>query len=363
MADDLVTVRGPVDRPTIALSRLLLPEASERESAAQYALRAWRRVYSAAPRYALAGRAIVFVTRADSARVIAACLDSKEVPACAYCTHELSDAERAESMARFLASTDVVLVATGTLAQGIDIADVTLVVQIGYASDPLEWYQKMGRIRGGGLGATELGRGRFLQERLSLPCDSDDLLQTRLEGVLQLVELLATPSCLRRSIVEWLGGSLLHCAGCDACVAFDWAAPANEGFGASCGALPFELNQQCVSNAACRFLGAAGEAPQLLSSMLATAISPPEGASETPTERLLRASAAAHVAEGCMASSSTPRPRLAQGASSRCAASRSACCCRCRRRRRRKQPRPHRRISYGSLDACDCGRGCLGTSQ
>ena len=84
MADDLVTVRGPVDRPTIALSRLLLPEASECESAAQYALRAWRRVYSAAPRYAQAGRAIVFVTRADSARVIAAYLDSKEVPACAY---------------------------------------------------------------------------------------------------------------------------------------------------------------------------------------------------------------------------------------------------------------------------------------
>ena len=95
-----------------------------------------------------------------------------------------------------------------------------------------------------------LGRGRFLTERLTLPCDDDPLLRPRLSGVLQLVELLSTPDCLRRAVVEWLGGSLVQCAGCDACVGFDCAAPADEAFGASCGALPFELEQQCISGGA-----------------------------------------------------------------------------------------------------------------
>jgi len=254
--DDHVVVRGPVDRPEIAMVRCLLPELSDQESAAQYALRAWRLVERQAPPEACAGHKIVFVTIATRAPITAAYLEQRGVKAAPYATNGMTPEARAESLARWRADPDVLLIASGAFGQGVNQRTVSLVITLGLSQDPLELAQQMGRIRGSGLLVAFL-RPRFLSERLRLPAKSTDDLNDRVQGVTQLLGVLTQPWCLRRSLVEWLGGSVARCAGCDACVVCRGCAVGADLVDASCcGSLAFGTTMQVATDAARRVLGA-----------------------------------------------------------------------------------------------------------
>jgi hypothetical protein len=317
--DDVV--RGAVDRERIVFARSFLPELSPSETNARYTLRAWLALRVEAPASALVGHKILYLTKATVATTVAAFFEASGVPAVAYATNDMSDAERAAALARWKADATVVLIASAAFGQGINMPTVSLVVQVGpacarcwrccwlaeplklhayviarrttpllastvlcvsllaaqvgFASDVLEWFQKNGRIRVEGFAVTIL-RARHLVERLGLPCDSDAQLQTNLCGVLQLLEVLMSPQCLRRAAVEWLGGSVMRCRGCDVCLAF--RARHCSGQGGCCGSYPHLLKTEPAAAAARVLLAALGTEARLLSSVLAaipdTAVSP-----------------------------------------------------------------------------------------
>ena len=317
--DDVV--RGAVDRERIVFARSFLPELSPSETNARYTLRAWLALRVEAPASALVGHKILYLTKATVATTVAAFFEASGVPAVAYATNDMSDAERAAALARWKADATVVLIASAAFGQGINMPTVSLVVQVGpacarcwrccwlaeflklhayviarrttpllastvlcvsllaaqvgFACDVLEWFQKNGRIRVEGFAVTIL-RARHLVERLGLPCDSDAQLQTNLCGVLQLLEVLMSPQCLRRAAVEWLGGSVMRCRGCDVCLAF--RARHCSGQGGCCGSYPHLLKMEPAAAAARVLLAALGTEARLLSSVLAaipdTAVSP-----------------------------------------------------------------------------------------
>ena len=102
-------MRGSVDRPTIAFTRLLLPELSSAESAASYALRAWRRIEAEAPAAARDGHKVLFVTKAISTRVLALYFRAAGVRAAAFATNGMDDVERTASLATWRADPAVLL--------------------------------------------------------------------------------------------------------------------------------------------------------------------------------------------------------------------------------------------------------------
>ena len=277
LGDAREVVRGPVDRPTIAFVRLLLSELSPNESAASYALRAWRRVEAAAPASAREGHKLIFITKATKTRVIAAYLEANGVPASPYATNDLTDAERRESLAMWRADPNRLLVASAAFGQGINMKSVTLVVHLGLPADVLEHFQQDGRIRATGLSVTVL-RARYVIERLGLPSSDTD--ETAVASLVELLGVLTQPWCLRAALVEWLGGSIGSCSGCDACVAFgplsrggDQGGRADDGEGeglggVDCGAFPFDLGLHDGGDAACHVLQSLGPAQSLLSELL-----------------------------------------------------------------------------------------------
>ena len=53
--------------------------------------------------------------------------------------------------------------------------------------------------------------------------------------MLQLLDVLYQPDCVRRALVEWLGGTLEACAGCDECVCRVSSCPSG-----CCGAFAYD---------------------------------------------------------------------------------------------------------------------------
>ena len=138
-------VRGGVDREAIKFTRCLMPQLSPDESAASFALRAWKQLVAMAPPSALAGHKILFVTKATTALVVAAALEAKGVSATAYVTNGMTYDERAESEAEWRGYSTVVLVASSAFGQGINLSSVSLVAHVGLAQDPLDYFQQVGR--------------------------------------------------------------------------------------------------------------------------------------------------------------------------------------------------------------------------
>ena len=295
-----IVVRGAVDRPTIAFARVFLSDASPNESAARFAVRAWRHVSLRAPAAVLAGHKIIYVTKARLAPVVAGLLETAGQPATAYCgsgSGALTDEERRANFARWRADPDVVLVGTSSVGIGINLPSVRLVMHAGLPQDPLEWFQECSRIRSSGLAVTCV-RARFLSERLHLPSDSAEQREDAQRGALQLLDILMQPWCLRQAIVGWLGGRIECCSGCDACEAFgvvqggegggeqgvnggdndDDGGGGDGDDGGMCGSLPFDLTLVAGRQAAChllRTLSDSGEPRWLLSEVLRRI---PEGA-------------------------------------------------------------------------------------
>ena len=277
LGDEHVVVRGPVDRPTIAFARLLVPELSGEESAAAYALRAWQCIAAWAPAAALAGHRIIYITKALQTRLLAHYFAENGVPAVPYATNGMTPLERAASLDAWRADRGRILIASAAFGQGINLRTVTLVAHMGLPQDVLEYFQQVGRIRDAGLAVTVL-RPRYLIERLALPLDDGAQLRYKATSVAQLVGVLTSPWCLRAAVVEWLGGAIDGCTECDSCVAFGSVAAGARAAASSsaalrpaacdCGAFPFDLRMVVGNEAAAVVLRSLGDEEKLLSSAL-----------------------------------------------------------------------------------------------
>ena len=277
LGDEHVVVRGPVDRPTIAFARLLLPELSGEESAAAYALRAWQCIAAWAPAAALAGHRIIYITKALQTRLLAHYFAENGVPAVPYATNGMTPLERAASLDAWRADRGCILIASAAFGQGINLRTVTLVAHMGLPQDVLEYFQQVGRIRDAGLAVAVL-RPRYLIERLTLPLDDGAQLRYKATSVAQLVGVLTSPWCLRSAVVEWLGGAIDGCMECDSCVAFGSVAAGARAAASSsaavrpaacdCGFFPFDLRMVAGNDAAAVVLRSLGDDETLLSSVL-----------------------------------------------------------------------------------------------
>eukprot|EP00966_Prymnesium_polylepis_P106808 2472650-Prymnesium_polylepis.1 len=279
LRDGHEVVRGEVDRPGIAIARSVMAELSPAESAAQYAVRTYRRIKAGAPPAALAGRKILYVTKATQAPVIALALEAAGFPAAAYATNGMSDEQRAASLVRWKGDAGVTLIASPAFGQGINESSVTLVGHIGLPETPLDYAQQIGRIRRDGFAVIFL-RPRYLIERLGLSGDGrpgEEQLNARLEGVLQLLDVLYQPDCVRRALVEWLGGTLEACAGCDECVCRVSSCPSG-----CCGAFAYDRSAVRGAAAARHVLASADPEWTLLSSYLAAVPPGASGAFSSP---------------------------------------------------------------------------------
>ena len=266
LAEDCIVLRGPVDRETIALLQVTMPEA---RTHGLFVLAGWRLLWRSVPQHVRKGRWIFYVTKASYSSSLAAFLCTQGCEAVPYCTNGMTLEERAESLRLWRADDQPrVLIATGAFGQGINQHDVTLVGHFGLPSAPLEWWQMSGRIRGDGIAVTFL-RPRYVIERLSLPAPAERA-QATLDGALQLLGMLTHAGCLRTCIVGWLGGHVQACGGCTFCV----GCTARSAVSASqCGSLAYLMQPVPARGAAItllRTLRADGEC--LLSSVIDTLV-------------------------------------------------------------------------------------------
>ena len=136
LGGDAIVVRGSVDRPTISFARVFLPELSESETAASYAVRAWQHAVRRVAAALLEGHKLLFVTRADMAPILAARLEMAGIPATSYCgsgSGALTDEQRQANFARWRGDAEVVMVATSSFGAGINLATVRFVMHLGLA--------------------------------------------------------------------------------------------------------------------------------------------------------------------------------------------------------------------------------------
>jgi ATP-dependent DNA helicase RecQ len=129
---DLVTLRGPLDRESLALSVVDLPSAADRM--------AWL----AAVIPTLPGSGIVYaLTIADTHRV-AGFLRSRAIQAEAY-SGETAAEERPPLEEALLANKLKLLVATSALGMGFDKPDLGFVIHYQSPGSPIAYYQQVGR--------------------------------------------------------------------------------------------------------------------------------------------------------------------------------------------------------------------------
>jgi ATP-dependent DNA helicase RecQ len=129
---DLLTLRGPLDRESLALSVVDLPSAADRM--------AWL----AAVIPTLEGSGIVYaLTIADTQRV-AGFLRSRGIQAEAY-SGETAAEERPPLEEALLANELKVLVATSALGMGFDKPDLGFVIHYQSPGSPIAYYQQVGR--------------------------------------------------------------------------------------------------------------------------------------------------------------------------------------------------------------------------
>ena len=171
---------------------------------------AWRAAELCAPEWAWDGRVLIFTTTTAQAKVAAAVIEETFKVACrAYCSNGMTPEERARSLAEWDSGTVHVMVATKSMAQGIDRPDISFVMHFGLPQDIDEWSQENGRAARGagrrGLALTFL-HPRFVTDRLRLSMGDDTDGSSALCGAARLLKLLTAERCLRESTLEYLGG-------------------------------------------------------------------------------------------------------------------------------------------------------------
>ncbi len=132
LGDSLVVERGPLDRESLSLAVVDLPEPSRRL--------AWL----AANIPTMAGSGIVYCLTVGDAERVAAWLRSRGIDARPY-SGDLDSAHRVETERRLLSNDVKVVVATSALGMGFDKPDLTFVIHYQSPGSPIAYYQQVGR--------------------------------------------------------------------------------------------------------------------------------------------------------------------------------------------------------------------------
>ncbi|MFJ9843843.1 RecQ family ATP-dependent DNA helicase [Kitasatospora sp. NPDC101155] len=146
-----LVLRGPLDRESLTLGVLALPDPAHRL--------AWLADHLDR----LPGSGIVYTLTVAAAEEVTAFLRERGFPVASY-SGRTEDAERRTAEADLLANRVKALVATSALGMGFDKPDLGFVVHLGSPSSPIAYYQQVGRA----------GRGVDRAEVLLLPGREDE---------------------------------------------------------------------------------------------------------------------------------------------------------------------------------------------
>ncbi|MER6569624.1 RecQ family ATP-dependent DNA helicase [Streptomyces sp. NPDC001093] len=161
---DALVLRGPLDRESLSLGVLRLPDAAHRM--------AWLADHLDD----LPGSGIVYTLTVAAAEEVTAFLRQRGHTVASY-TGKTENADRQQAEDDLLANRVKALVATSALGMGFDKPDLGFVVHLGSPSSPIAYYQQVGRA----------GRGVEHAEVLLLPGKED-------EAIWQYFASLAFPS-------------------------------------------------------------------------------------------------------------------------------------------------------------------------
>ncbi|MDJ0464337.1 RecQ family ATP-dependent DNA helicase [Streptomyces sp. H27-C3] len=148
---DALVLRGPLDRESLSLGVLQLPDAAHRL--------AWLADHLDE----LPGSGIIYTLTVAAAEEVTAYLRQCGHPVASY-TGRTENAERMQAEEDLLANRVKALVATSALGMGFDKPDLGFVVHLGSPSSPIAYYQQVGRA----------GRGVEHAEVLLLPGREDE---------------------------------------------------------------------------------------------------------------------------------------------------------------------------------------------
>lgn len=161
---DALVLRGPLDRDSLSLSVLRLPDAAHRM--------AWLADHLDD----LPGSGIIYTLTVAAAEEVTAFLRHRGHTVASY-TGKTENADRQQAEDDLLGNKVKALVATSALGMGFDKPDLGFVVHLGSPSSPIAYYQQVGRA----------GRGVEHAEVLLLPGQED-------EAIWQYFASLAFPS-------------------------------------------------------------------------------------------------------------------------------------------------------------------------
>ncbi|MFD7767220.1 RecQ family ATP-dependent DNA helicase [Streptomyces sp. NPDC059787] len=150
-SSDALVLRGPLDRESLSLSVLRLPDAAHRM--------AWLADHLDE----LPGSGIVYTLTVAAAEEVTAFLRQRGHTVASY-TGRTENADRQQAEEDLLANKVKALVATSALGMGFDKPDLGFVVHLGSPSSPISYYQQVGRA----------GRGVRHAEVLLLPGKEDE---------------------------------------------------------------------------------------------------------------------------------------------------------------------------------------------
>ncbi|TPQ20035.1 RecQ family ATP-dependent DNA helicase [Streptomyces sporangiiformans] len=148
---DALVLRGPLDRESLSLGVLRLPDAAHRM--------AWLAEHLAE----LPGSGIIYTLTVAAAEEVTAFLRQSGHTVASY-TGKTENADRQQAEEDLLANRVKALVATSALGMGFDKPDLGFVVHLGSPSSPIAYYQQVGRA----------GRGVEHAEVLLLPGKEDE---------------------------------------------------------------------------------------------------------------------------------------------------------------------------------------------
>ncbi|MYV55813.1 RecQ family ATP-dependent DNA helicase [Streptomyces sp. SID3212] len=148
---DALVLRGPLDRESLRLGVLELPDAAHRLAWLGERLRD------------LPGSGIIYTLTVAAAEEVAAFLRGHGYPVSSY-TGKTENADRLQAEEDLLANRVKALVATSALGMGFDKPDLGFVVHLGSPSSPIAYYQQVGRA----------GRGVDHADVLLLPGREDE---------------------------------------------------------------------------------------------------------------------------------------------------------------------------------------------
>ncbi|MEV2215718.1 RecQ family ATP-dependent DNA helicase [Streptomyces sp. NPDC050997] len=150
-SSDALVLRGPLDRESLSLGVLQLPDATHRLAWLADHLRD------------LPGSGIIYTLTVAAAEEVTAFLRQSGHTVSSY-TGKTENAERQQAEEALLANRVKALVATSALGMGFDKPDLGFVVHLGSPSSPIAYYQQVGRA----------GRGVEHAEVLLLPGREDE---------------------------------------------------------------------------------------------------------------------------------------------------------------------------------------------